>query len=244
MSDPGERERPEGPDDDGGDETPKVRRPGAIYSLLVGLAFVAVIAIAGINAVRTEDGGVLGAQDEGDLPLSQFAIPDARSSLEGDANIAQDNCESASIPCPAEDRRTPACEVGLEGAIRVCDSFDRPLALSFWFTRGGDCEAQQDVFEAVHRRFRDRVKFLAVNVRDDREEVLRLARERGWTHPIGLDRDGALSNLYRIGGCPTLLLAHPGGILQATAIGELTEAEMAERVRSLITASERRRAGA
>ena len=32
--------------------------------------------------------------------------------------------------------------------------------------------------------------------------------------PVGYDRDGAVSNLYRVGGCPTLVYAYPGGILE------------------------------
>ncbi len=112
---------------------------------------------------------MLGAGAEGDLPLAQFAVPDARGELDGDANIAQDDCETAEIPCPDSEQRTPACEVDLEGAIRVCDLFDRPLVLSFWFTRGGECEAQQDVFDAVYRRYSRPVNFLGINARDDRE---------------------------------------------------------------------------
>jgi thioredoxin family protein len=215
-------------------------RPAAIYSAIVGLVFIAIIAVAGINALNTEDSGVLGSGDEGDLPLAQFAVPSARSALEGDANIAQDDCERPQIPCPEGDRRTPACEVQVAGAIRVCELFDRPLVLSFWFTRGGDCEAQEDVFESAYRRFRTRVNFLAVDVRDDTDEVRRLISERGWTHPVGLDRDGALSNLYRIGGCPTFLYVYPGGILQGTTIGELDERELDDRVQELIDASTRR----
>jgi hypothetical protein len=216
------------------------RRPAAIYSAIVGLVFIAIIAVAGINTLKTKDSGVLGARDEGDLPLAQFAVPNVRSDLEGDANIAQDDCEVSSIPCPEDKRRTPACRVTVEGAIRVCDLFDRPLVLSFWFTKGGECEAQEDVFEAVFDRERERANFLAVNVRDDREKVLELADQRGWTHPIGLDSDGALSNLYRVGGCPTFVYAFPGGILHATSIGELDEQQLDAKVRDLIEASRER----
>lgn len=231
----GDRER------NGGEgKQPPDRRPAAIYSILVGLVFIAVIAVAGINLISNEDLGVLGAGEEGDLPLAQFAVPDARSSAEGDANIAQDDCETPGIPCPEEDRRTPACEVDVEGAIRVCDLFDRPLVLSFWFTKGGDCEAAQDVFESAYRRFGDQVNFLAIDVRDEPDEVRRLIAERNWTHPVGLDRDGALSNLYRIGGCPSFVYAYPGGILQGTSIGELSEAELAAEVEELIAASRKR----
>ncbi len=217
-------------------------RPGGVYSLLVGLIFIAIVAVAGINAIRTEDSGVLGAEDEGERPLAQFAVPDARSSLEGDANIAQDDCEVSELPCPTAERRTPACEVEVDGAIRVCDLFDKPLVLSFWFTRGGECEAQQDAFEVAYRRHRGEANFLAINVRDDRAEVMRLADERGWTHPIGLDPDGALSNLYRVGGCPTFLYSFPGGILSETSVGELPASELSAKVRRLIERSRARAA--
>ncbi len=221
----------------------RVRRPAAIYSAIVGLVFIAIIAVAGINALQTEESGVIGAgEDEGDLPLAQFAVPDLRSELDGDANIAQDDCEVARVPCPADEERTPACEVEVQGAIRVCDLFDRPLVLSFWFTKGGECEAQQDAFETVYRLQRDQVNFLAINVRDSREDVQRLADERGWTHPIGLDRDGALSNLYRVGGCPTFLYGYPGGVLYETSIGEIGTRELTGKVNDLIEASKRRAA--
>jgi hypothetical protein len=220
----------------------RARRPAAIYSAIVGLVFIAIIAVAGINTLRTEESGVLGAGDEGDLPLAQFAVPNLRSDLDGDANIAQDDCEVARVPCPEDDRRTPACAIEVKGALRVCDLFNRPLVLSFWFTKGGECEAQQDVFEAVYRQQKGRVNFLAVNVRGTREEVADLASEHGWTHPIGLDSDGALSNLYRVGGCPTFLYAYPGGILRDTTIGELSAKELSDNVEGLIDASKERAA--
>jgi thiol-disulfide isomerase/thioredoxin len=224
----GSRKKPEGP------------RRSSIYSLIVGLVFIALIAVAGINTISTKNKGVLGATNEGDAPLAQFAVPDARSGVSGDANLAQDNCDAARIPCPQGSRRTPACRVDVPGAIRVCDLFNRPLVLSFWFTRGGDCEDQEDVFERAYRRYSHKVNFLAIDVRDSDSEVKKLIAERHWTHPVGLDRDGALSNLYRVGGCPTFVYAYPGGILQATSIGRLDDADFDAKVMRLIAASRQR----
>jgi thiol-disulfide isomerase/thioredoxin len=223
----------------GGDPRERPRRT-TIYSLIVGMVFIALIAVAGINTISTKNKGVLGAHEEGDLPLAQFAVPDARSGAGGDANIAQDNCDAARTPCPSGNVRTPACRVTVPGAIRVCDLFDRPLVLSFWFTRGGDCEDQEDVFERAYRRYSPRVNFLAIDVRDSDSEVRKLIAERHWTHPIGLDRDGALSNLYRVGGCPTFVYAYPGGILQATSIGQLNDQRFSSKVDALIAATKRR----
>ena len=43
--------------------------------------------------------------------------------------------------------------------------------ISFWFTRGADCLPTQDVVDGVARRYRGRVNFLSIDVRDDRDEA-------------------------------------------------------------------------
>jgi thiol-disulfide isomerase/thioredoxin len=225
-----------------GKEPSERPRRATVYSLIVGMAFIALIAVAGINTISTKNKGVLGASSEGDMPLAQFAVPNARTGASGDANIAQDDCDAARIPCPSGNQRTPACRVDVPGALRVCDFFNRPLVLSFWFTRGGDCENQEDVFERAYRKYKGEVNFLAVDVRDDTSEVQQLIRDHRWTHPVGIDRDGALSNLYRVGGCPTFVYAYPGGIFQATSIGHLDDEQFFGKVNVLVAASKRRAA--
>ena len=91
----------------GGGSTPEGPRRSTIYSLIVGVAFIALIVFAGINTISNDSGGVLGASDEAGAPLEQFGsrCPARRR---GDANIAQDDCDSARIPCPENNRRTPA----------------------------------------------------------------------------------------------------------------------------------------
>lgn len=214
-------------------------RPGARYSMFVGLVFAAIVIIALINLLGNEDAGI---ELERGLPLAEFAVPDALSGVDADANVAQDDCDSSRNPCPAGDRRIPACRIDAEGAIRVCDLFDRPLAISFWFTRGGDCIPSQDAFDEVARRYRGRVNFLSIDVRDDPATVERVVRDGGWTVPVGLDRDGAVSNLYRVGVCPTVVLAYPGGIVHDTAIraGNYSAGELDDLVGGLLEASAQR----
>jgi hypothetical protein len=229
---------PSQPDRDG-----RSARPGRRYSAFVGLAFLALVAIATVNTLRSDDGGILGLSDEDrGMPLAEFAVPELLGSREGDANVFQDDCERSETPCPEDARRTPACEVDLSEVIRVCDYFDRPLAISFWFTRGADCLPTQDVFDRVAARFSDRVGFLSINVRDDRDEARSIVTERGWTVPVGYDADGAVSNLYRVGVCPTVAFAFPGGILRNAKIGseELSEEQLVAEINSLIAESRRR----
>ena len=208
------------------------------YSLAVGLIFGAVILIAVVHTLRGGEEGTLGLNELGARwALPEFAVPAAAGSLEGDANVAQDDCETSEDPCPEGSRRTPACRIRTPGAIRVCDYFGRPLVISFWFSRGGNCVAQQDVVDRVYARYRDRVGFLSLDVRDDRDAVRDTIRRRDWRMPVGYDRDGAVAGLYRVGGCPTFAFVFPGGTLQAAGVGELTASQLEARVRSLLRAT-------
>jgi hypothetical protein len=209
------------------------------YSILVGLLFLALIVVATLNTLDGGGGGKTLGLDHlpPRWPLPEFAVPAAAGQLEGDANVAQDNCEVSELPCPDDAQRTPACQVDLGGAIRVCDLFDRPLVISFWFTKGDDCAAQQDVVQEVYERYRERVGFLSLDIRDDRDTVRTLIRQHGWTLPVGYDRDGAVGSLYGVGGCPTFAYVYPGGTLQGASIGDLTAAQLGERVDRLLAAT-------
>ncbi len=253
-----ERGQERGADRGGSGPRPPGRRPRGLesrrrprvasrYSLFVGLAFLAIAVLAVVNAIRTDEGGIAGADREADrgVPIPQFAVPDVLTDLSGDANVAQDDCESSRNPCPADQVRVPACRIDVPGAIRVCDLFDRPLAISFWFTRGGDCLPSQDAFAEVAASRSREANFLSVNVIDDRAEVAAIVRERGWELPVGHDADGAVSNLLGIGVCPSIVLAYPGGIIDAVEIkpGNFDVDEIEAMIDGLVARSERREGG-
>jgi thiol-disulfide isomerase/thioredoxin len=203
------------------------------YSIAVGLIFFAVVVVAVLH--QSGSGSwALGLDPAPEhWPLPEFAVPSAHgSALEGDANVAQDDCDSSQLPCP--DPRTPACRVEEPGALRVCDLFGKPSLISFWFTSDSDCVAQQDVVNRVYRRYRGRVSFLSLDVHDDPGKVRELTRERGWRMPVGYDRDGAVGALYHVGGCPTYAFSFPGGTLWRATIGELTPAQLSDHLDELL----------
>jgi hypothetical protein len=210
------------------------------YSIVVGLLFAVVIAIAALDMLGGNDEGTLGLDERArHWPLPEFAVPDAGDRrLEGDANVAQDDCETSQAPCPDSAQREPACRIDIPGAIRVCDFFERPLLISFWFSRGGDnCTRQQDVVDDVYARYRERVGFLSLDVRDDRDTVRDLIDRRGWRMPVGFDRDGAVAGLYGIGLCPTFAYVYPGGTLHDASIGELAAPALEAKLDDLLRAT-------
>ena len=211
------------------------------YTLLAGLLLAAVVVVALFNEVGGKDSGALGLDElPPRWPLPEFAVPAATGPSDADANIAQDDCETSQVPCPEDARRTPACRIEESDAIRVCDFFDRPFVLSFWFSKGGgECVDQQDVLDSLYERYRDRVGFLSLNVRDDRDTVRDVVGEHGWRMPVGYDRDGAVGRLYGVAGCPTFAYAYPGGTLYRASFGSLARDELAARIDSLLRASRR-----
>jgi hypothetical protein len=208
------------------------------YSLIVGLIFLILIGLATLHTLNGGGEDTLGLDKQpARWPLPEFAVPAAAGNLEGDANIYQDDCGSSTLPCPEDPPRVPACAITTPGAIRVCDLFDRPLVISFWFGTESDCERQQDVVSTVAARYRGRVNFLSLDVRDPRGSVRELVRERGWGMPVGFDRDGAVAALYRVGGCPTFAYAYPGGTLEGASIGELGVGGLSHHVEELLKAT-------
>ncbi len=214
------------------------------YSIAVGLIFLALVAVAFLHTIESNEAGTLGLEKlPNRWPLPEFAVPAAAGTLEGDSNIAQTDCESSQIPCPDSARQTPACRIRVKGAIRICDLFSRPLVISFWFTKGEDCVDQQDAVQSAYRRYRGRVSFLSLDIGDERGTVRNLISQHRWTMPVGFDRDGAVGALYRVGGCPTFAYVYPGGTLQGASIGELSSAALGARVRELLRATRLAEAG-
>lgn len=223
---------------------PKRPTPSRRYSTFVGVAFLVLVGIATLNTLRTSGGGVLGlTRDDHGMPLPEFAVPNARTGpLDKDANVYQDDCSTSQNPCPTDAQRQPACEIRKRGAIRVCDLFNRPLVISFWFTKGANCLPTEDMVNRVAGRYRGRVNFLSIDVRDDPGEVRNIVAQRGWSIPVGYDRDGAVSDLYRVGVCPTVAFAYPGGILAFARAGEkeLSQPQLVGDLGRLLEQSRRR----
>lgn len=191
------------------------------YMALVAFLFAVFLAVLLLTRGCSTDSGSVGLNEEvlvGEK-AAPFAVPLALSDLDGDANVDPQ----------------AACSVPGDDVLRICDYFDRPLVMSFWFTKGASsCIDQQGVFEEVAAKYEKRAGFVSINVRDDRDRVRELIEEHGWEVPVGYDRDGAVSNIYRVGGCPTFLFFREGGILEAAEIGNTTPEELGAQVRSLI----------
>jgi hypothetical protein len=223
-------------DEDREREAQEARQAARPYSIAVGVVFLAVLLFAGINAVRNSGEAVLGPEKGRQIPL--FAAPASTGAEDADANIDQGEVVNGR-------RRGSACEI--EGSrrdvVRICDYFDRPLVIVGWFTKGCEsCRRQLDTVERVRRRVRG-VHFVGLDIRDSKQNAREEVLEHGWRFPMAFDRDGAVSQLYGIGGGPTIIFAYPDGIASDVYLGELDERSLERRARALRAGAKRRQDG-
>ena len=192
---------------------------------LVGVVGVVVLAYITLNSLRTEGLSTHGLEPGSALP--PFAMPLATSASDADADIATE-------PNRGPEGKRPACTVRGPEILNVCELQERgPVVLAFVVTQAGDCARQLDVLDRVAARV-PRVAFAAVAVRDDRDRLRRLIRERRWRVPVGYDSDGAVGNLYGLGlVCPLLTFAGRDGRVERTEVGFLDEAALVEAARTL-----------
>jgi AhpC/TSA family len=199
-------------------------RPAGRYMWVVGVAFVIVVAIAGINALRHSGGGLRGPKVGQKLPA--FAAALATSQLDADANVKQDAKQSKRAGAE------PACQVHLPGSINSCTLSQKPLVLTLIVPGQAQCERQLDMFQRLASRYPS-AQFAAVVSGKKRPRVAALVRRHGWTFPVAVDPDLAVFNLYRVAICPTTVFAKAGGTVAYTTIRPLTEPQLTNELRAI-----------
>jgi AhpC/TSA family len=207
------------------------RRATPRYGGYVGLLALLILALITINTIVTKPNGVKGLAPGEQLP--PFAVPLALGKLEGDADTATHANAGAA-------GRVPACQERGPQILNVCQLYEgAPLVLAL-FVDGGSCPDVLSEMQALAPSF-PRVRFAGVALKGDRGRVRKLIRKHGLTLPIGLDRDGALAALYRVGTCPQLTLALPGGEVQGDALlNTPSRAVLRQRISELVSAARAR----
>jgi hypothetical protein len=207
---------------------PEVPRPGNKYAWAVGIVMLMVLGVVLFVQTLPNEGSGIDGPRRGTV-IKAFAAPSALGSLEGDANV----CQRAE-QCSGAVGDKPACSLVSEDVVNVCELRERPLVLTFIFDRGADCYPQVDRTERVMPEVPG-VNFATVFfTRKEREEVRRLVEERRWRQPIAIDQDGAVANLYGVGGCPTTVFARAGGRVVTTKLGNLTEDQLRQQAERLV----------
>jgi AhpC/TSA family len=205
------------------------RKPG--YGGYAGLLALVILALITINTIVTKPNGVTGIPPG--QPLAPFAVPLVLGNLQGDANIATHADQGAA-------GQVPACAVRGPQILNICQLYERSPVVLALFVDGGSCAAVVGELQQLAPSFSG-VRFAAVSIKGDREQLRELVRSKQLTMPVGIDTDGALAALYKLASCPQVSFAYPGGVVQSKALLHLpSPAALRARVSELVAASRQR----
>jgi hypothetical protein len=184
------------------------RRATPRYGGYVGLLALLIIGLITINTIVTKPNGVKGLAAGEKAP--PFAVPLALGDLDGDADTATRPNEGAA-------GRVPACKERGSRILNVCQLYEGAPVVLALFVDGGSCPDVLDEMQALVLSFPG-VRFAGVALKGDRGKLRKLIRTHGLSLPIGIDRDGALAALYKVGTCPQVSFLYPGGEVQGGAL--------------------------
>jgi hypothetical protein len=206
---------------------PETPRPGNRYAWVAGILMLMLLGVVYFaNTIPNRGKGNFGPKRGRVAPA--FAVPLATGNLEGDANV----CQRAR--CPRDSGPMPACRIRSRGVLNVCELRRRPMVLTFIFDKGADCNPQVDRVQAVSRSFPGVAFAVVYFSHKQRDDLRAIVERRGWRMPVGVDRDGAVANLYGVGVCPTTVFSGAGGRVIETKLGDLTDGQLRAGIRRAV----------
>ena len=132
----------------------------------------------------------------------------------------------------------PLPETSPEALQQLLESSQQPLVLNVWASWCIPCRAEGPLLAAAHERFGDEVRFVGLNVRDNRIDAGEFIAEfelGGFEHYF--DPTGAAQGSLGAGGVPLTFFFAPGGDQIELHFGVIDERTLAINVDEIIRAS-------
>jgi len=98
-----------------------------------------------------------------------------------------------------------------------------PVLVNIWASWCGPCRQEAPFLAAANRTYGDRVRFVGVDILDERGSARDFMHASGWTYPSVYDPSGAIRDALGVLGQPATLFYDADGALVKTWLGPLTE---------------------
>src|SRR6266508_754433 len=113
--------------------------------------------------------------------------------------------------------------------IRFSQFQGQPVVLSIGASWCPDCRVEAPIMEGLHKKHPELI-ILLVDSKETPEVIQGFVDEFGITHPVLLDKDGAVSDLYQIFAIPTEIFIDKDGMIRAKIIESVTTELLAEKL--------------
>jgi thiol-disulfide isomerase/thioredoxin len=119
----------------------------------------------------------------------------------------------------------PAPDINLslaeKGKFQLKDHRDKDVVMiDFWATWCGPCVMELPILTEVADSYKDKgVVFYAINLRETTDKIKKFQEDKKLKFTVALDKDGAIGDVYKVEGIPTLVLVDKKGVVQSVHIG-------------------------
>ena len=110
--------------------------------------------------------------------------------------------------------------------VKLSDFKGKVVFLNFWATWCPPCRAEMPHIQEIHEKKGNKVKILAVNVKESSEQVKKFIEKNGYTFTVLKDKTGEIANSYLVRGIPKTLVINKKGIIKAQHVGSMNKMKM------------------
>ena len=116
----------------------------------------------------------------------------------------------------------------LEGNEVALSSYqgDKVVFLNFWASWCPPCRNEMPAMQKIYEQRAEEVKILAVNVREDKQEVRNFIEKEGYGFSVLLDQDGEVANTYLVRGIPKTVIIDKKRVITREHVGALNKTQM------------------
>lgn len=107
--------------------------------------------------------------------------------------------------------------------VRLSDLRGKPVVVNFWATWCPPCVREIPDFVALQTEWGDRIQIVGVDLQEPPENASLFVEQFGINYLIGLDRDGEVTQAYKLTGLPETFFLDRDGTIRDHRIGQVSQ---------------------
>jgi peroxiredoxin len=111
---------------------------------------------------------------------------------------------------------------------------NKPLIINVWYSTCEPCRRELPALANADTQYRDRVRFVGVNIKDSATVAKEFASQYGVEFELLLDKNGLFISQLGIATAPVTLAIDPQGLIVGQKAGEISAGELDELVKELL----------